>query len=64
MPTVFEAKYHGTCENCLEPVTLGQMAYFNTNDEVVHTHCPERVRDDDPSKACKDCHLIHPGDCE
>lgn len=64
MSTVFEAKYRGTCVVCDESIKPGQDIYFTSEDEVAHHRCPERSQDD-PSKACKTCHLIHPpGDCE
>jgi hypothetical protein len=63
MPTVFEAKYHGTCVVCDESIDPGQDIYFTSLDEVVHYHCPERSHDD-PAKVCPDCWLIHPpGEC-
>jgi len=60
MPTVFEARYHGTCVTCSCPIVPGEFAYFTGEDEVAHAECPPPPPEEDPAKACPDCWLIHP----
>lgn len=69
MTHVFYAQYTGHCAHwCGEPIRINDPITYTVEDELVHADCldkPRRPVEDDPSKACKTCHLIHPlGDCE
>ena len=63
----FEAKYHGTCEDCGEHITPGDLINFADMNlrSVAHADCtedsllPERVE-----VTCTECWLIKPCECD
>lgn len=59
----FTALYHGTCNECLEPVVPGQEATYNLRDDLVHLECPEPADDRPKSPLCGRCFTYHFGEC-
>jgi hypothetical protein len=62
----FEAKYHGRCNKCEEPVEPGDLAEYDWIGEIVHVACPTPVDDDAPQRnerRCADCFTVHAGEC-
>lgn len=62
----FEARYHGQCPTCEEPITPGQIVEYDWAGVVSHASCPVSVNDDAPQRnerQCPDCFTIHAGGC-
>ena len=65
MMGTFEARFFGRCDECPDPVRVGQIARFNEHGAVVHAEHPEDVRETRPEDICPFCHMVMPvnGEC-
>lgn len=61
----FTAKYPGRCAACDERIDEGDRVKYD-DDELVHTACevPSLPNErDDLTQVCRNCYLIHQGEC-
>lgn len=60
----FEAKYRGHCDECDEPIEVGDTLTY-LDDVAVHLHCKEvPLRHRRPEEVCTECWLIKPCGCD
>jgi hypothetical protein len=58
--SAFTAKYRGHCDECGNPVEMGDLAFYTQNNELLHVRCPlER-----PAIICQVCYLTKPCGCD
>ena len=62
MTAVFTAKYEGECENCDDPIRIGDSCRYD-DDKVVHADCPDPLEPINLQDVCGSCHLVHNGEC-
>ena len=59
----FIAQYRSQCGRCDQPIEPGETATYE-DDEVVHAaNCAESVELDGAGTVCRECNLIHAGEC-
>jgi hypothetical protein len=65
MARVFEARYHGRCADCDDPIRPGDFVRFRDDDDLlIHDDCDD-ARPPEPTHpaTCPTCHLAHAGEC-
>jgi hypothetical protein len=55
-----EAEHRGTCQDCDDDIRPGDLI-VNTVDGWTHERCPSDAGA--LGTACKQCHLVHAGEC-
>jgi len=56
----FTAQYRGHCDNCDNPIEIGDLAFYDQNNELLHVRCPIEIR----VVICDRCFLTKPCGCD
>lgn len=57
----FEAKYRGHCDECDNPIEIGDYAFYDQKGELVHVECPTPPKE---APVCRMCYLTKPCGCD
>ncbi|SKF80151.1 hypothetical protein [Mycobacteroides abscessus] len=58
----FQAKYPDQCEDCDEPVNVGDWVRY-VDDALIHTDCPNAAPPAAITDVCGKCWTVHAGGC-